>query len=280
MSFRSNLATITMTGLALSVTACGPQANTSATTRVSSSFKMTGSSSPATVAQNKCCSPLSWLLPSASALTPPSLADSTGLSVTLSSAWVVIRDIEFEQAETRGHDEVDGAEVEFTGPYPVDLLSTTPMVLDTQAIPALPYKRIKMKLHKAEGTLSGIPAQLINNSIYLAGSVAGNSFTYQADDTTEFEIGGATPVLPTDGGELLVAINLANVIKQINLSSLPNGAAITASNRYAGAGLCPSIDSSAADVYTCIRKGLQQHSDFGEDKDGNDDLDATDDHVK
>lgn len=248
--------------------------------QVSVPFTMTASNSSATVAKASSFQKiLNMLLPSSYAYTPSVLVDSNGTTVSLSEAWVMIKEIEFKAAEVAGSDEVDGAEVEFTGPYAVDLLSTTPSVLDTQQIPQMAFKRIKMQFHKAENAVAGAPAGLLNNSIYLSGTVGANNFTYQADDSTEFEISGPNAVLPSSGDGILVQIQLANIIKQIDLSSLPNGAAITSSSRYAGASLCPSIDASANDIYTCIRKGLEAHADWGCDKDGDDDLDIDDDSV-
>jgi hypothetical protein len=253
----------------------------SATDLVNANLMMTGSGQAATVAQ------LSWperlynlLLPKAFAFTPASLEDASGTAMTLSEAWVLIEQIEFETEEVAGVDETDGDEVEFPGPYAVDLLSSSPIALDTQAIVAADYRRIKMKLHKAETAVTGAPLQLVNNSIYFAGTVGANSFTYESDDTTEIEISGPDPVLPADGATLLIQIQLANIFKQIDLSGLPNGAAISNSNRYNGVSLCPDIDASANDVYTCIRNGLRQHADWGEDLDDDHDLDAMDVDVK
>lgn len=249
--------------------------------QVTTSFSMTGSGSAATVAQTTILRKL-WdmILPSSYAFVPASMLDSSGATVVLNEAWIMIKEIEFEVDEDAGNDEVDGEGVEFAGPYAVDLLTTAPTALDSQPIPQLPYKRIKMKLHKAESAVTGAPAGLLNNSIYFSGTVGANSFTYESDDTTEFEIGGANAVLPTDGGAILVQIQLANVIKQIDLSGLPNGATVSASSRYAGSNLCPSIDASANDVYTCFRNGLSKHANWGCDQDGDDDLDDNDDSVK
>jgi len=213
-------------------------------------------------------------LPKATALAPSSMQDSIGTSVTLSSAWVVIEQIEFKQDEGSAAGELDGTEVEFNGPYVVNLLATTPQVLDTKTVPALPYKRIKMKLHKASTLPATAPSQLAGNSIYLSGHVGANAFSYQADDTTHFDIGGPSAVLPSSGADLLVAISLPNVVRQINLSTLPNSAVISSSNRFPGSNLCPLIDASAGDVYTCFRKALQAHANFGRDSHHGGDFDT------
>lgn len=256
---------------------CAEQADT---TTVSGSFKMTSSPSAATVSWTEKYNPINWLLPMAKAFMPSVIVDSSGATVTLDNAWVVVKEVEFKSQEVAGVEDSE-IEISFQGPYVVDLLSNAPATLDAGSIPAMEIRRIKMKLHAAEeGILpAGSPAQLTDNSIYLSGTVGANAFSYESTDTTEFEIGGPNPILPNDGAEMLVAINLANVFKQIDLSGLPNGAAVSESSRYAGSNLCPLIDPSANDVYTCIRNGIRAHAEFGEDSDGDDDLDTEDESV-
>ena len=244
---------------------------------VTASFKMTGSSSAATVADNK-VSPWELLLNYAHALMPTSLQDSSGLTINLTDAWVVVKEIQFKSEEVTGVEDSE-IEVEFNGPYVVDLLSSAPLVLDTQKIAEKGIRRIKMKFHKADSLPVTAPAGLINNSIYFAGNVGGNNFTFELDDGTEVEIFGPNSFTPSENSELLVELQLANILKQVNLSTVANGEAISASNRHAGANLCNSIDPSANDIYTCVRKGLEKHAKFGVDNDRDDDLDGSDNSV-
>lgn len=248
--------------------------------QVNASFKMTGSSAAATVANFQKTNWIDLLLPKALALTPSVLADSSGLAVNLSQVFVVIKSIEFESEESEVAGEVDGDEVEFQGPYVVDLLTNSPLVLDTQAITSKPIKRIKMQFHKAETLPASAPTLLQNNSILIQGTVGGNNFTYLADDSTEIQIAGPSSFVPSEGSQVLVELQLANMFKQINMSSVTNGATISAGNRIAGANLCPLIDTSAQDLYTCFRKALEKHADAGDDRDGNGDLGETEDNVK
>lgn len=263
--------------VSMALTSCSPKASTSP--QVSSSFKMTGSSSAATVAKMERQNIWSLLMSKAHALMPSSLVDSTGLSITLSEAWTVIKEIEFKSEESVGAEDSE-IEVEFQGPYVVDLLSNTPLTLDTQLIAQKAIRRIKMKLHKAETLPTGSPAGLINNSIYISGIVGGNNFIFQLDDSTEIQIAGPNSFEPSENSELMVEIQLANILKQINMSTITDGEVISNTSRHTGANLCNSIDSSAGDIYTCIRKGLEKYANFGADIDGDDDLDSTDSDIK
>lgn len=259
---------------ALLLSACS---NPNAAKEIPASFKMTGSSAAPTVAQNKGL--IGLLINVANAFVPATLQDSSGLTVNLSEAWVVVKEVEFKTEEVNDVEDSE-IELEFNGPYVVDLLSSSPLILDTQLIAEKPIRRIKMKLHEAESLPAGAPAGLISNSIYLAGNVNGNSFTFQLDDSTELQINGPSSFTPSAASEVLVEIQLANIIKQINLSGVTNGAVISNANRFSGANLCNAIDTSASDLYTCIRKGLEKHANLGVDKDGDDDLDGADNSVK
>lgn len=246
---------------------------------ITSGFAMSGSSKAATVAQYNGKGLFSMLLPKANALVPAAMVDSTGLAISLSSAWASIKEVEFQVDEVKGASEVSGSEVSFHGPYFVDLLSNAPLTLDTQQIPQAAYHRIKMQFHASGGALpSGAPALLSSNSIVVAGTVAANNFEFRLNDSTEVNVGGAKSVMPTDGGRVLVEINFADIFKQINMSTVVNNEIISASNRHAST--CASIDPSATDIYTCVRKALEKRANFGEDRDGDGALSAGEESVK
>lgn len=256
-------------------------AKNSDTPTVTTSLVMTGSGQASTIAKYKMQHPwLSMFMPSAVALTPPALVDSKNATVNLTKAWIVIKEIEFKPTEVAGESEASEApEVEFQGPYFVDLLSAAPSALGSAEVPVATYRRIKMKLEKGSTIPADAPAGLNGNSIYFEGTVAGNQFTYVSDDGTEFQIGGAGGMDLSSNANLLVAIKVSDLFKMIDLSSVTNGMAISSSNRVAGANLCPLIDASAADLYTCFRKGLEKAGKFGKDDDGDHEMEADEDEV-
>lgn len=253
-------------------------ANNSNSGTVSTSLVMTSSSQASTVASYKIQHPwLSMFMPSAEALPTPALTDSSGATVTMSKAWIAIKEIEFKATETA--DSGESAEVEFQGPYVLDLLSPSPSALGTADVPAATYRRIKMKLEKTATLPADAPAGLNGNSIYFEATVAGNQITYSADDGTEFQIGGAGGVDLSSSANLLVAIKVSDLFKMINLSGINSNIAISSSNRVAGSNLCPLIDASAADLYTCFRKGFEKAGKFGKDDDGDHEMEAGEDEV-
>ena len=255
-------------------------ADSSSSAPVSTGFKMTGSSDAANVSAHPARGVMNLLLPTAVALTPPAMLDATGASVSLGQAWVAIKEVEFKTAEGHEANEVEGSEIVFRGPYVVDLLSTTPTILDTEALPRRPYRRVKLKLHRTAVLPAGAPGELMNQSIFFSATVGGNAFKFISDDNTAIEISGANPLVPASDAELLVSINLANIFKQIDLSAVTNGAVISSSNRIVTAtSKCPSIDPSVRSLYACVRLGLAKHANAGRDRHHDGHLDAAEDRL-
>ncbi|WP_413943608.1 DUF4382 domain-containing protein [Bdellovibrio sp. HCB-162] len=274
---RKNVKSVIAGLVALNIVGCSQ----APTEKVSTSLSMTGSSQAATVAKYKIQHPwMSLFMPSAVALTPPAMTDSSGRNVTLNKAWVVIKEIEFKPNETEDAAEIDGDEIKFRGPYVVDLLSLNPAPFGTAELPTGVYRRIKMKLEKNATLPAEAPMGLSGNSIYFEATVAGNQITYAADDGTEFKISGAGGINLNDNANLLVTIRLADLFKMIDLSGVSSNITITSSSRQPGVNLCPLIDSSAADLYTCIRKGLEKAGKFGKDDDGDHEIEAGEDEVE
>lgn len=247
------------------------------TSTVSTGLVMTGSSGAATVAQDKSL----WrklLFPTAFANTPPALVDKSGATVVLNSAWVVIKEIEFEGTETAGAE--DKNEISLTGPYYVNLVDPAATSLGEVTVPDSAIRRIKFKFHKSDATQpASVPAALSGYSIRFEGSVGGANFVYLADDSTEVQVGGPHGVLPSASSSLLVAVKMADLFKKIDMSGITVSTTISSTNRVPGANLCPLIDTSAADLYTCFRKGLESESKMGRDDDGSHELEVGEDEV-
>lgn len=224
------------------------------------------------------------LFPFATAFGPLStITDLGGNTVNLTDAAVGIESVEFKTEEVG--DDAETQEIELSGPYFIDLFAATPETLGTASIPALGYRRIKMKLHKPEDDAVNVPAALGSNSIYLAGEVNMVAFSYATEEESEFEMGGSNPVTPSSSADLLAVIRLGELIQLIDLTDLTTAGNknISESNRIPTVTVsdpCPSIKSNADDLFTCFRDGLEAVSEFGKDSDGSgeieDDEDSTD----
>lgn len=218
------------------------------------------------------------ILPTAHAA-PATIEDSTGLPVVLDHFWTTVGEIEFKPSETPDAGEVDGDSVEFEGPYTNDILETNVDPIGTARLSFSKIRRIKVKLIRTATLPAAAPAGLLTKSVYISGQVNGVVITYSSQDETVIEIAGPNPVEVADNSQLLLQIQVANLFKRINLSSIAAPTDIDEGNRVAAVNPCPDIDASANDLYTCFRKGLETEANFGRDN-GDDELDGSDDTVR
>jgi hypothetical protein len=229
-----------------------------------------------------------WLqklfMPVATAAQPSVLTDATSNSVVFDQGWLVIKEIEFEETETPGVEEVDGSEISFRGPYVVNLFTNTPDSLGSSELPNTLFRRIKMKLHTLESPQDSSPSPLTNNSIYFHGTVGGIEFNWLSHDGTEIEIGGANPINIHENMNILLTIRIAPLVAKIDLQDIVTGgipAIISDDNKYiTPANRCPTIDTSALTLFDCFRKGLEQQADLGEDVDGSGEIEIDEDSVR
>lgn len=226
-----------------------------------------------------------WLMPSATAESAAAaMEDKSGANVNLTSAWLSVTKIQFHGAEATEDDRAQdmmakqdaddhsgsgddngGDTSTFRGPYYIDLLSDEPVPVDTQSLKVQEYRRIRMKLHKVNAQPpAGVPNEIRNNSVYLAGTVNGVNFSYIADDTTYMNINGPDAVLPEEQKDLLVTFKIADMISKIDLSSITSTTAISHDNRVPATNPCPEIHPTANDLYMCFRKGLEMQAKLGQ----------------
>ena len=96
-----------------------------------------------------------------------------------------VRDVEFKKDES----ELDSNEVEFRGPFDVDLMSETDALtqtLGTIYVPDGTYKIVRFKLHKStERSMSDV---LYDRSIYMKGTINGVPFEFWHDTSENFDI--------------------------------------------------------------------------------------------
>jgi hypothetical protein len=236
---------------------------------------LTSSSQSAALVRNFFERCVDLIVPRALALPPPTMVDAGSRAVTLTAAWISVKELQFKTEETVQSGEVQ--EIALTGPYFVDLLSATPSAIGNVSLIGQTYRRIEMKLNNQGTPPASAPAGLNGNSIYLEGTVAGNSFSFSSQDGAELTLSGPNGFQPLSNDSIVVLFKFADLIKKTNMGAITNGVAISESNRISSNGACPTIDASANDLYTCIRHGLESLANAGVDKDGNYDLNGSDD---
>ena len=232
------------------------------------SFALNGSTQSATVALLIKHSPIYGIFfPSALAASPASVTDSRGVTITLNQFWATTGSVEFKAEESKSMSEVDGAETSFEGPFTVDLLQSNVAILGASNIPTSTIRRIKIRLRRTAALPATAPAGLSGKSIYVSGSVSGNTFVFVTQDEPTLEISGSKALVASNGDSLLLQIQTANFFKQIDLSLITMSTSISESNRIPTSGsACPHVNASSADLYTCFHDGFNAAANLGRDK--------------
>ena len=273
----TNLLFVVLAVTGLTTYSCTQNKNTS-TGNPLISLNMTGGAAPATASLPK--NKLWWLIDSALAFSPPpTMNDLNNNAISLSEFWINIAEIEFKMSETPSSGEVDGSNIEFSGPYLINLFNTSPTALVSGEMAQNVVRRIKYKTKKVSGVSAGNPAGMANASLYLTGTAAGNNFTLAMGEEVTFETAGANSVTFNTNDNLLLQVQTAEIIRNINLSALTNGAIISETNKISASNPCPVIDASANDLYTCFIKAFQKKTKFGKDVNGDDSFNTGDETV-
>lgn len=148
----------------------------------------------------------------------------TGVNQTLKSAKSVaafdvkitdfklsFRDVEFKKDES----DLDTNEVQFRGPYDVDLMSETgalSQTIGTVDIPDGTYKIVRFKLHKDSDRAETDP--LYDRSLYLKGTIDGTPFEFWHDASENFDI--------ENTGGIVVAENNVEISVQFTIDQFLN----------------------------------------------------------
>lgn len=229
-------------------------------------FTMAGSSAPTTVAKQNLKFPLlAGLLTEAVALPPPVLKDSTNAVITLSEAWISVKQVEFKSTESPGAGEVDGDSVSFEIPTAINLIAATAQSFG-QARIGSSLRRIKMQLHNVEVLPTGAPAGLNGKSFYWQGMIEARRFTFNSTEGYEYELAGPNGVTLSENSNILLSIQIANLFKKINMTNVVDNTVISQSSRVPAVNPCPLINASAADIYTCFKDGLKSEANLGKDE--------------
>lgn len=221
-------------------------------------------------------------------------------SISLTEAWIVIKEIELEHESDVETDVEEELEIEFVGPFAVDLLSgeTYPQ-LPSVSIDTGLYNDIEMDIEKlAQGDLTGMPDlpqgiadKLLSYSLYLEGTyTSSDNTTYVAipfsmsyDQTDEFEFSpgdfsNGFVVDDTGINDIIVAFRLNEWFRfdlsETNSDNLAFEDAIADNGNGDEIALDGNTNSDIMDV---IEDNIEDSAEYGEDEDDDGELDEDED---
>jgi hypothetical protein len=128
-----------------------------------------------------------------------SFVNENNATVVFTDFRISIRDVIFKNDDDI-NSSLDTDEVQFRGPYQIDLLDNTSGLTQTIGNAIVPdghYKEMRFKFHKDED----LPANdnLYDRSIYMAGTIDDIPFIFWHDTSENFDLGRNTGVLVKDG---------------------------------------------------------------------------------
>lgn len=207
---------------------------------------------------------LEFFFPAAWALPISGVVDSQGNSVSVSEAWLSLKNI---RIDFEGDASCDDSRL--VGPFVIDLLSNSATLLSEVQLDSQ-VDEVRWDLEKvASGELpSGAPAALEDNSFLIEARVnAMNSFTFLSDESTSMRF--ENEAFAATGSNLVVNILLKELFSKIDLDTIVDGEEISSANPHATAGsACPDINPSSNNLYSCFREGLENISVLGRDDNG------------
>jgi len=236
--------------------------------------------------------------------------DVNGLQIgtlTLTDARVALKDIELEsEDENEGED----LELDFPGPFVVDLIHNTVIpAQDTVIVDSGRYTQIEIKLDKIEGDeddeggiqLVDPSDPLFGNSIYLegtytgatdSGSVTSVPFILSFDFNETFELSGvgdsAVGFIAEEGvvNPIIIAFRLARWFSFSDTETNPDGVdfnLLTVLQDTSGQPII-ILDEKAGDtsdankeIREVIEENIEESADYGKDKDGDGELGSDED---
>jgi hypothetical protein len=130
---------------------------------------------------------------------------------------ISIRDVVFKNDDD-DNSSLDTDEVQFRGPYQIDLLNNSDALSQTIGNAFVPdgrYKELRFKFHKDED----LPAtdNLFDRSIYIEGTIDGVPFVFWHDTSENLDVGRSTGVLVQGGRvDFTVQFDISQFLTSLN----------------------------------------------------------------
>ena len=197
--------------------------------------------------------------------------DGGGNVLDLTDFQVAIEKIKFKSEDEDSAALDDDADVEFEGPYAVDLLdAAAPLAqaLGDVEVPAGVYDGIRFVMHKSSELAATEP--LFDRSIYIAGTFTpgggtATPFVMWHDTGENFDLSGTNGFQVTEGqtgNDLIVDFKLQSLFTGINLSTCTTPLDINPG----------TAETNCRAIADTLKDNIKAAADFGKDDDGDGDV--------
>lgn len=180
-------------------------------------------------------------------------------NVVFTDFRISIRDVVFKN-DNDPNSTLDTEEIQFRGPYQIDLLDgadALSQTIGTVEVPDGLYKELRFKFHKDEDLPSA--DELYDRSIYIAGTIDGKPFVFWHDTSENLDVGRETGVEVTDGTvNFTVSFDISQFLSSLNdidLSQASDG------NENGLIEIFPNDEDGNRDLADALKENIKETAD-------------------
>ena len=173
---------------------------------------------------------------------------------------ISIRDVVFKNDDDI-NSSLDTDEIQFRGPYQIDLLDNTDALSQTIGnafVPDGKYKEMRFKFHKDED----LPASndLFDKSIYIEGTIDGTPFVFWHDTSENLDVGRSTGVLVQGNTvNFTVQFNISQFLSSLNQIDLSQA---TDNNNDGLIEIFPNDEDGNQDIADALKDNIKMSADL------------------
>jgi hypothetical protein len=181
-------------------------------------------------------------------------------NVVFTDFKISIRDVVFKNDDDP-NSSLDTDEIQFRGPYQVDLLNGTDALTQTIGTAFVPdglYKELRFKFHKDED----LPAtdDLFDKSIYIEGTIDGTPFVFWHDTSENLDVGRSTGVEVVGGMvEFTVTFDISQFLSSFNQIDLSTA---TDNNQDGLIEIFPNDQDGNQDIADQLKENIKATADI------------------
>ena len=181
-------------------------------------------------------------------------------NVVFTDFRISIRDVVFKNDDDPNSN-LDTDEIQFRGPYQVDLLDGSDAITQTIGDVVVPdgmYKELRFKFHKDEDLPSN--DMLFDRSIYIAGTIDGTPFVFWHDTSENLDVGRSTGV-EVSGGVInfTVEFDMSQFLSSLNQIDLMQA---TDGNQDGTIEIFPNDQDGNQDIADDLKENIKATADL------------------
>lgn len=188
------------------------------------------------------------------------MTSKNNATVVFTDFKISIRDVVFKNDDDPNSN-LDTDEIQFRGPYQIDLLDNSDALTQTIGTVSVPdglYKELRFKFHKDEAL--PLEDDLFDKSIYIEGTVDGTPFVFWHDTSENLDVGRNTGIQVTDGTvNFTVTFDMSQFLNSFNQIDLSTA---TDNNQDGLIEIFPNDEDGNQDIADQLKENIKATADI------------------